>query len=101
MQYTASSFADSFARIFEAILPIRRRERISPELFPPRHDHVAATPVDAVEARMFEVLGQGEELVTQASEKLPEQPHLMFAGGLVALLVIGAIVSSLGGRLGP
>jgi hydrogenase-4 component B len=97
MQYTASSFADGLARIFEAILPIRRRERLSPALFPARTDHLAATPVDAVEGRMFEVLGQGEELVTHASERLPEKPHLMFAAGLLALLAIGAIVAGLGG----
>lgn len=92
MQYTASSFTEHFARVFDAFLPALRREDLSDELFPRRPGHLSTHHADAVERRMFEVLGQGEELVAQVSERVPEQPRFAFAAGLIVLLVIGAWV---------
>jgi hydrogenase-4 component B len=92
MQYTGSSFAEPFARIFEGVLPSVRRERLPEGPFPAQNGYLATHHADAVEKRMYEVLGQGESFVTQTSERIPEQPRFAFAAGLVALVLIGAIV---------
>lgn len=92
MQYTGSSFAEHFARIFDAFLPALRREKLPDELFPQHPAHLATHHADPVERRMFEVLGQGEEYVAQATEKIPEQPRFAFGAGLAALIVIGLLL---------
>jgi hydrogenase-4 component B len=92
MQYTGSSFSEPFARIFESFLPALRREQIPSEPFPQRPGRIATHHPDPVEQRMFEVLGQGEDLVAQTAGRIPEQPRFAFAAGLIALLLIGAVV---------
>jgi hydrogenase-4 component B len=92
MQYTAASFSDSLVRLFQAFLPSLRRERLPQESLPRRASHLATHHFDAVERRMFEMLGQAEDLVAHASERIPEQSRFAFAAGLVALVVIGALV---------
>lgn len=87
MQYTASSFSAQFTRLFEAFLPQLRREQLSREIFPLEPGRIGTHHVDAVERRMFEVLGQGEEMITQASSRIPEQPRFAFAAGLLALVI--------------
>jgi hydrogenase-4 component B len=95
MQYTGSSFSAQFASLFEAFLPQLRRERLPTEVFPPAPGHVGTHHVDAVERRMFEVLGQGEDLISNASERIPEQPRFAFAAGLIALVIaIGLLVGA-------
>lgn len=98
MQYTGSSFSEQFVRLFEAFLPSARRERLPEEAFPRHASHLATHHFDAVERRMFEMLGQAEDLIAHASERIPEQSRFAFAAGLVALVIIGALV--LGGA-GP
>ncbi len=92
MQYTGNSFARQFAAIWSAFLPVLRREQLPSELFPQRPSHLATHHVDAVERRIFEALGQGEELMTQASDRISEQSHIGFAAGLVALIIIVALL---------
>jgi hydrogenase-4 component B len=93
MQYTGSSFSAQLALLFEGFLPQLRRERLPSQTFPAQQGHLSTHHVDAVERRMFEVLGQGEEMVTHASEKIPEQPRFAFAAGLVTLaILVGLIV---------
>jgi hydrogenase-4 component B len=92
MQYTGSAFAEHFARIFNTFLPALRRERLPEGPFPQQTGHLSVHYPDAVERRMFEVLGQGEQLVSQASTRIPERPQFAFAAGLIALIVIGALV---------
>ena len=92
MQYTGGSFSDPLVRLFQAFLPSLRRERLPQESLPRRASHLATHHFDAVERRMFEMLGQAEDLVAHASERIPEQSRFAFAAGLVALVVIGAIV---------
>lgn len=92
MQYTGSSFADQFARMFSAFLPSVRREQLPDETFPTRSSHLATHHFDAVERRMFEMLGQAEDVVERASERIPEHSRFAFAAGLVVLIVIGALV---------
>ena len=61
-------------------------------------DFVEALPLqhaDAVERRMFEVLGQGEEMITRTSERIPEQPRFAFAAGLIALVIaVGLLIGA-------
>ena len=45
--------------------------------------------------RMFEVLGQGEQMITQASDRIPEQPRYAFAAGLLALVIaVGLLIGA-------
>jgi hydrogenase-4 component B len=92
MQYTGSSFSEQLARVFEGFMPPLRREQLPTEAFPQRPGHVATSHPDAVERRMFEVLGQGEELVHDAGKRVSEQPRFAFAAGLLALILICALV---------
>jgi hypothetical protein len=93
MQYTASSFSAQFAALFEGFLPQLRRERLSRDPFPAERGHLSTHHVDPVERRVFEVLGHGEDMLTHASERIPEEPRYAFAAGLVALvMVIGLLV---------
>ena len=95
MQYTASSFSAQFTGLFEAFLPQLRREHVSREIFPAEPGHIATHHVDAVERRMFEVLGQGEEMITKASNRIPEQPRFAFAAGLLALVIaVGLLIGA-------
>jgi hydrogenase-4 component B len=95
MQYTASSFSAQFARLFESFLPQLRRERLPREIFPVDSGHIGTHHVDAVERRMFEVLGQGEQMISHASERMPEQPRFAFAAGLIALVIaVGLIIGA-------
>jgi hydrogenase-4 component B len=96
MQYTGSGFSESFARVFESILPTLRRSKLPTELFPEQAGHVGTHHPDAVEQRVFEVLGRGEHFVDQTASRIPEQPRFAFAAGLVALLLIGVLVAATG-----
>jgi hypothetical protein len=92
MQFTGTSFSEQFARLFEAFLPKLRRERLPTEIFPPERGQLATHHVDAVERRIFEVLGQAEKMVTQASDRIPEQPRFAFAAGLITLVIVVALL---------
>ncbi|WP_437893031.1 proton-conducting transporter transmembrane domain-containing protein [Sorangium sp. So ce124] len=92
MQYTGSSFSEQFTRVFASFLPSLRRERLPEGPFPQQPGHLSTHHVDAVERRMFEVLGHGENFIAQAFDRIPEQPRFAFAAGLVALVLIGAMV---------
>ncbi|WP_437274503.1 proton-conducting transporter membrane subunit [Sorangium sp. So ce375] len=92
MQYTGSSFSEQFTRIFASFLPSLRRERLPEGPFPQQPGHLSTHHVDAVERRMFEVLGRGESFIAQAFDRIPEQPRFAFSAGFVALVIIGAIV---------
>ncbi|WP_437587091.1 proton-conducting transporter transmembrane domain-containing protein [Sorangium sp. So ce1000] len=98
MQYTGSSFSEQFTRIFASFLPSLRRERLPDGPFPQQPGHLSTHHVDAVERRMFEVLGRGESFIAQAFDRIPEQPRFAFSAGFVALVIIGAIVTGGFGR---
>jgi hydrogenase-4 component B len=96
MQYTGSAFSESFARVFESILPALRRAKLPTELFPEQPGHVGTHHPDAVEQRVFEVLGRGEQFVDQIASRIPEQPRFAFAAGLFALVLIAVLVAATG-----
>ncbi len=91
MQYTGSSFSAVFSALFRPALPVLTRERLPTEPFPQHGSHLSTHHVDAVERRMFEVLGQGEDFVQETSARIPEQPRFAFAAGILALVVIAAV----------
>jgi hydrogenase-4 component B len=92
MQYTASSFTEQFARVLVSFLPSLRREHLPSEPFPQGSGRIATHHPDAVEQRIFEVLGRGEDFIARASARISEQPRFAFAAGLIALVVIGALL---------
>jgi hydrogenase-4 component B len=91
MQYTGSSFSAQLAALFRPALPVLTRAKLPAEPFPQHASHLSTHHVDAVERRMFEVLGQGEDFVRDTSARIPEQPRFAFAAGLLALVVVAAV----------
>jgi hydrogenase-4 component B len=98
MQYTGTSFAEPFMRVFESLVPVLRRERLPSELFPAQPGQLATHHPDAVESRIFEVLRRGEQFVSQIASRIPEQPRFAFAAALCALILIAALVTTTGAR---
>jgi hydrogenase-4 component B len=94
MQYTGSSFSQPFVEIFESLSPQRWRVKLSGKIFPPASGHLEVHVADAVEGRIFEVLGRGEQLFVRAAAAIPEQPRYAFGAGLVVLVVlVGLLVA--------
>lgn len=93
MQYTASAFSEHFARIFASFFSVQRKEKLPHGVFPEHPSQLATHHVDAVERRIFEVLGRGDVMITQTSERIPEQPRFAFAAGLITLVVLGAVLA--------
>ena len=91
MQYTGGSFSAQLSTLFRPALPLVTREHLPVEPFPQQHAHLSTNHVDAVERRMFEVLGQGEEFVQETSGRIPEQPRFAFAAGLLALVILALV----------
>jgi hydrogenase-4 component B len=99
MQYGGTSFSASFAGLFRAVLVVLRREKRVEGYFP-SEGHVHTHCVDAVERRLFEIIGRGDQAASIISRKLGEdQPRVAFAAGLIALLVICALVLVSEGKL--
>jgi NADH:ubiquinone oxidoreductase subunit 5 (subunit L)/multisubunit Na+/H+ antiporter MnhA subunit len=93
MQYTGSSFSAQLTSLFRPAMPVLTREHLPTEPFPRHRAHLSTQHVDAVEQRMFEVLGQGEQFVQDTAGRIPEQPRFAFAAGLVVIVVIALIVA--------
>ncbi|NVB82549.1 MAG: proton-conducting membrane transporter [Kofleriaceae bacterium] len=91
MQYTGSSFSAQLSTLFRPALPVHTREQLPSEPFPQHASHLSTHHVDAVEQRMFEVIGQGEQFVQETSSRIPEQPRFAFAAGLLVLVVLALI----------
>jgi hydrogenase-4 component B len=91
MQYTGSSFSAQLSTLFRPALPVLTREHLPTDPFPIHASHLNTHHVDAVEQRMFEVLGQGEQFVQDTSARIPEQPRFAFAAGLLALVVVALV----------
>ena len=92
LQYTGSGFSEHFARLFSAFIPALRREHLPTEPLPRQQGHLATHHADAVERRMFEVLGQGEQYVARTAGRVSETPRFAFTAGLVALVLLGLVL---------
>lgn len=96
MQYTGASFSAALAGRFAAVLPHLRRASLPTTAFPEGSGHLATHSVDAVERRMFEVLGEGDDLVQRLGARIPEEPRFSFGLGLVVLAALVAFLLSSG-----
>jgi hydrogenase-4 component B len=95
MQYSASSFSAQFVGLFEAILPQLRKETLPEGPFPTKSGYLNTHSVDAVERRIFELLGQAEEMVTRLAAAIPRGPKVAMAAGLVlVLMMMGLLIGA-------
>jgi hydrogenase-4 component B len=92
MQYTGASFSTDFSRPFKGIMVMLKRRK-APKGYFPADSYVITDCVDAVERRLYAVIGHGDESATDLSKKMHEDdPRLAFAAGLAAIVVIAALV---------
>ena len=88
MQYTGAAFSLDFTYWFRQIMLILRRRKAPVGYFPA--DSYAITDcVDAVEHRLYAVIGHGDDSAENISRKLPEDDtRITFAAGLIAVVLI-------------
>jgi hydrogenase-4 component B len=98
MQYTGTSFSAQLASIFYAVLPQQRRARLPRGPFPERASHLDTHSYDAVEKRMFEVMGEGDRAVTRLAARLPADLGFSLGAGLVVLAVMIGLLLGGGAR---
>jgi hydrogenase-4 component B len=99
MQYTATSFSIDFAEKFKNILALVKRRK-APLGYFPQSSYVVTDCVDAVEHRLYAVIGQGDATASDLSRMLQEDnPRFAFAMGLAAIVLIAAMVFLLEGAL--
>jgi hydrogenase-4 component B len=92
MQYTGAGFAVDFNERFRSILVLLRRQK-APVGYFPTDSYVATSCVDAVERRLYSVIGHGDASASRLSERLREDdPRVAFAGALIALGVIAGLI---------
>jgi hydrogenase-4 component B len=92
MQYTGSSFSSDFAKPFKGILVLLKRHK-APAGYFPSDSYVITDCVDAVERRLYNVIGHGDESASEISRLIHEDdPRLAFAIGLAAIMTIAALV---------
>jgi hydrogenase-4 component B len=97
MQYTATSFSSQFANLFDSILSFLRKEKLPEGPFPAGTSQINTHCVDAVERRMFEVLGDGEGVATRVATWMSEESRIAFALGLLVLSLFAAAIVLTGG----
>jgi hydrogenase-4 component B len=92
MQYTGTSFSAQLVALFETVLKQLRRMQPPEGVFPQGRSAIHTHVVDTVEHRMFEVLGESDDWVTRTAARIPEEPRISFAGGLVVLVIVIAVI---------
>jgi hydrogenase-4 component B len=92
MQYTGSSFSRDFSNNYRGVMLLLKRQK-PPQGYFPDDAYVVTTCVDAVEHRLFNVIGQGNASAGLISRLMHEDdPRLGFALGLAAVVAIAALV---------
>ncbi len=92
MQYTGTGFSSAFAALFRSVLALLRREKLPTDYFP-SEGYVNTHCADAVERRLFEVIGRGDRSAADLAGKLNEdRPGIAFGFGLLAVLLIAVLV---------
>jgi len=92
MQYTGASFSTDFAQRFKNVMVLLKRQK-APAGYFPSDSYVITDCVDAVERRLYSVIGHGDETASEVSRKMQEDdPRLAFSAGLAALVIIAALV---------
>jgi hydrogenase-4 component B len=99
MQYSGSSFSREFAANYKGVILMLRRQK-APQGYFPDDAYVVSNCVDAVERRLYNVIGQGDESAGLISKNMREDdPRLGFALGLAAVVSIAALVMLAEGAL--
>jgi hydrogenase-4 component B len=99
MQYTGSSFSWDFSRRFRWLMVLLHRHK-APEGYFPQDSYLVTSCVDAVERRLYAVIGHGDRSAEEMSRRLREDdPRVVFAAALVALVLIAGLVVLAGGPL--
>lgn len=92
MQYTGSSFSKDFSQSYEGVMVLLKRQK-APQGYFPDDAYVVTDCVDAVEHRLYNVIGQGDKSAGLISRLMHEDdPRLSFALGLAAVVAIAALV---------
>ena len=78
-------------------MPMLRRQK-APAGYFPEDSYLITDCVDAVERRLYSVIGHGDSSATELSNKLREDdPRIAFGAALVALVLIAGLVVLSGG----
>jgi hydrogenase-4 component B len=92
LQYTASSFSRDFSQNYKGVMLMLNRQK-SPQGYFPEDAYVITDCVDAVERRLYNVIGHGDESASLISKLMHEDdPRLGFALGLAGVVAIAALV---------
>ncbi|MCF8208586.1 MAG: proton-conducting membrane transporter [Rhodoferax sp.] len=92
MQYTGSSFSRDFAAQFKGVLLILRRQKPALGYFP-QDSYLITNCVDAVERRLYNVIGHGDDSASNISRLMHEDdPRLAFAVALAAIVSMSTLV---------
>ncbi len=97
MQYTGASFSRDFSARFRGVMVMLRRQK-APVSYFPTESYLITDCVDAVERRLFSVIGHGDASAGELSRWLREDdPRVAFAAALIGIVVIaGALVLAIG-----
>ena len=99
MQYTGSSFSSDFGARFRGVMVMLRRQK-APVGYFPSESYLITDCVDAVERRLYSVIGHGDTSATELSGKMREDdPRVAFGATLIAIVVIAGMVVLAGGPL--
>ena len=99
MQYTANGFSKEFGSHFTGVM-LRLVRKRAPTGYFPTDAYVITDCVDAVEHRLYNVIGEGDKSAALISKLLHEDdPRIAFALGLAALAVIASLVVLAEGKL--
>jgi hydrogenase-4 component B len=99
LQYTGEGFSKDFAANYRNVMVLLKRQK-APKAYFPSDAYVVADCVDAVEKRLYNVIGHGDESASLISKLMHEDdPRLAFAAGLAAVIAIAALVVMAQGAL--
>jgi hydrogenase-4 component B len=99
MQYTGSSFSADFSARFRGLMVLLRRQK-APAGYFPSDSYLITDCVDAVERRLYSVIGHGDASASDLSAHLREDdPRIAFGAALIAIVLIAGLVVLAGGPL--
>ncbi|VTU46144.1 proton-conducting transporter transmembrane domain-containing protein [Variovorax sp. PBL-E5] len=99
MQYTGSSFSSDFSHHFRGMMVMLRRHK-APTGYFPTESYLITDCVDAVERRLFSVIGHGDASAGNLSRRLREDdPRVAFAAALIGIVVIAGVLVLTSGPL--
>jgi hydrogenase-4 component B len=92
LQYTGEGFSKDFAANYHNVMTLLQRQK-APQGYFPADAYVVNDCVDAVEHRLYNVIGEGDKSASLISRLMHEDdPRLGFALGLAAVVAIAALV---------